>query len=86
MKGSVRIDLWWATVALMIRRTLPWRGSAISETSFSSSGTTTPGSRKLETNTSTALVASCTSSRRARYQPVGVGATGQVARSSANCR
>ena len=53
--------------------------------SCSSSGTITPGWRKLAWNSSTSCVAASTSAYRARYHgPLGVRATGHVDRSSSS--
>src|SRR3954466_10645830 len=68
----------------MMRRILPWRGSWISLMNCSSGGTTMPGWRKLDRNTSTFFEASTTSSSVARYQPPALFATGHVARTSVN--
>src|SRR6476620_7358040 len=74
-----------AMAPLMMRRICPCRGSGISLMNCSSSGTTTPGSRKLALKVSTALVAASTSSKRAKYHgPLGARVTGSSRRSRAS--
>ena len=73
--GSMFTSRCTAIAELMMRRTCPWRGSGISLMSCSSSGTTTPGSRKLAWN-------SCDVLRRREH----VGVAGQVPRTARRAR